>query len=573
MSDELPPGFTLDEPAAGAGDLPPGFALDPPQAPGPAPSRLGRFAMGAGDIIAGGAQFLANSLPEGVVSGVNSATQYVNELPVIGPATRALGMTPATPQRVNELAKTREDSYQAARQAGGDTGIDWMRMGGQGAMGVIAGRALPVAATLPGSIAAGAVGGAGAAALEPVAEGEYWQGKRNQLAGGAGLGAALGPVGHVIGRAIAPRINPNVRTLADAGVDNMTPGQILGGGLRRLEDASTSLPVVGDVVRNAQRGSLESFNRASANQALGPIGEAVDAATPVGREMVQETGDRISAAYQRAYAQAQPFGPDAQFATDIQQLGQRFLTPTSRNTFAAAMQNDVISRIQAAGGRIDADTFQAIKQELGNRARQYGRSQEPDNQELADAFGGVLRAMHGLMARSNPQTAPLLRQADEAFARNVRVEGAAGRVAATDGIFTAPQLAGAVRAADGSVRHNQYARGNALMQDLSDAGRAVLPSTVPDSGTPFRGLANVGTLGAAGAGAATGFIPGAALIGGAGIMAAYTNPARRAIQAALLANRSAGVTAAGDAVAGAGGVAGGIFANEWARPNRNRLAD
>jgi hypothetical protein len=60
-------------------------------------------------------------------------------------------------------------------------------------------------------------------------------------------------------------------------------------------------------------------------------------------------------------------------------------------------------------------------------------------------------------------------------------------------MFTAAQLAQAVRQMDTSTRKGAVARGNALMQDLSDAGVNVLPSKVPDSGTAAR-LAVGGSL-------------------------------------------------------------------------------
>ena len=557
--DDLPPGFTLDPPKGGD-DLPPGFTLDEPKPVG----RLQRIAQGVGDLVQGGAQLAVNALPGGVVDAVNSATQFVNDLPVIGPATKALGMVPATAEQVNQQVARRETEYQGARAAAGQTGIDGYRMVGNvlGALPLAA--ALPVGATVGGSIAAGAAGGAATSALEPVATGDFWAGKQNQLLAGTAGGAALGPVGLMAGRMIAPRIAPNVRALDEAGVQ-MTPGQIIGGTAQRLEDAAQSIPVVGDAIKGARRQGLESFNRAAANEALAPIDGAVGATTRAGRDMVGETADQISGAYQQAYALAKPFGPDAQFADDLQRMGDQFLTPASRDVFAKVLQNDVLSRIQAGGGRIDADAFQAIKQTLGNRARQFSASQEPQNRELAEAFGGVLEAMHGLMARTNPQTEPLLRQADAAFARNVRVERAAGGAGATDGIFTPAQLSGAVRAEDRSVRHSGFARGNALMQGLSDAGKSVLPSTVPDSGSGLRVAVNGLALG--GLSLIDPVSAGAAV----GLMGAYTNPALRTTQRLLLAPRSAGVTAAGEAIAGSGGILGGVTATEWGRPTRNQL--
>ena len=54
---------------------------------------------------------------------------------------------------------------------------------------------------------------------------------------------------------------------------------------------------------------------------------------------------------------------------------------------------------------------------------------------------------------------------------------------------SAPDEYGTLGAGDQSKDKGRFAEGNALMQDLSSAGKAVLPSSVPDSGTPFRAAA------------------------------------------------------------------------------------
>jgi hypothetical protein len=100
-----------------------------------------------------------------------------------------------------------------------------------------------------------------------------------------------------------------------------------------------------------------------------------------------------------------------------------------------------------------------------------------------------------------------------------------------------------VREMDPTLRKGAYARGDALMQDLADAGKSVLGNKVPDSGTTFRsfamaaptlaGLYAYNPLAAAGVAAA-----------GAGGMATYSRPGVSAL-AHLLATRSpiAGPTA------------------------------
>lgn len=523
--------------------------------PGPQaqPATVGTsLAQGFTDPIHGGAQLLANALPSGVTNAVNDATAWVNRQPVIGPVTRALGMTPATPEQINQGVTQRETDYQAQRTAAGDSGMDWGRLGGQIAAGVVGARALPVGNSLLGSAAAGAASGGAMASLDPVTDptADYWDEKKRQTEMGAVVGAAAGPAGFLLGRAIAPRIDPNVRTLRDAGVD-MTTGQILGGTVRRVEGASTSIPLVGDQIMAAQRRSLESFNRATANRVLEPLGVTVPDNIPVGRDMVGYVARQIGQTYDDAIAGARPFGPDQQFAAELQQLGQQFLTPDSQRTFINWVRNNVISRIN--NGQIDGQAFQTIKSELGRVGRLYNGSANASERELGEAFTSLQGSLYGLLGRSNPQIEPALRAADRAYAMSVRMTDAAGRVGATEGVFTPQQLSGAVRNADRSVRHGAYARGDALLQDLSDAGRAVLPSAIPDSGTTTRAMLNAGSLGAAlGIGTATGAVNPGILAGAGAAYGAYTTPMQQALAAALLARRPRAVEAMGNQIARSG---------------------
>ena len=526
-------------------------------APQAAPLRMGEsVAQGLGDPIHGGAQLLAHSLPNSVVQGVNDATAWVNRQPVVGPITRALGMVPATPQQLDQGVQQREAQYQAARRAGGETGMDWGRMAGNVATALPAAAALPAGSGLLGAAAVGGAANAGLAALEPVADpnANYWSAKKEQAEMGAAFGAAGGVAGRALGRMIAPDVAPGVRTLHEAGVE-LPPGQIIGGLARRAEDAATSIPIVGDAVRGAQRRSVESFNRATANMVLKPLGEAVDDVTPAGRELLADVGQRVSAAYDRAVATVRPFGPDQQFAQEVAQIGNRFLTPGSAQTFAKALQEHVVSRLQA--GPIDGATYQTVKSELGRLAAEYRGSSTAAERELGTAFGKVQDAMRGLLTRANPDASEALGKADRAYSMLLRMENAGGRVGATEGVFTPAQLSGAVRQGDRSLNHRAYARGDALMQEFSDAGRAVMPSTVPDSGTPLRAMIGLG------AGGAAGLLEPTTAAGAAGLLGLYAAPVSRAFQQAALLPRPMPLRVVGNTIASAplaGAFTGGLLA-------------
>lgn len=162
-------------------------------------SVLGNYVRGVGrglmDNIEGAAQTVAHSLPSGIVNGVNNATNYVNNLPLIGPATKALGMVPATPDQLDKMVTANEADYQAKTPGsisaglGRGTGnlIPWLLSGGASAASK--------AASLPSAIGAGAKAGALTSVLQPVTDlsnpSDFWKQKAIQTGTGAVLGGAV----------------------------------------------------------------------------------------------------------------------------------------------------------------------------------------------------------------------------------------------------------------------------------------------------------------------------------------------------------------------------------------------
>jgi hypothetical protein len=164
-----------------------------PAAPsGPAPSGI---LKGLNDVAAGGGQLLAHMLPDSVVSVVNKATKFVNEFPVIGPVTQAIGMVPATPEELDQQIADTGKRYTDARKASGATGIDWGRGAGQAIGTAPLAAFLPAAGpTLAGRAVAGASAGAAGGALQPVEDqGGYAGDKAAQIGLGAATGAVLAP--------------------------------------------------------------------------------------------------------------------------------------------------------------------------------------------------------------------------------------------------------------------------------------------------------------------------------------------------------------------------------------------
>jgi hypothetical protein len=166
---------------------------------------------------------------------------------------------------------------------------------------------------------------------------------------------------------------------------------------------------------------------------------------------------------------------------------------------------------------------------------------------VGDAVLELQRNLRDLVGRSNPDAAAGLKATNTAFANLARVQRAGGAQGADGGVFTPKQLSAAVRQGDQSARKNAYGMGDALMQDLSDAGRSVL-STGPDSGTASRLMPWIGGAGMGGLAMTDPMT--AALVGTGGALAAapYTQLGGRLTAALLAGQRPAGVQVIGNSL-------------------------
>ncbi len=484
------------------------------------------FVRGIRDPIDAGAQLLTRGLEAAVPAGSSFENFMKGER-----------------ERVEGINKTGEEEYQKGRTV--PTAPDVSRV-----VGNIVGSA-PVAAAIPGAAAesllartgAGLVGGAATGALEPVndtSNGDFWKQKALQT----GIGAAGGVVAPAVVGGAARTLSPNAslptsqaRQLIDAGI-TPTPGQILGGGANRIEEAAQSVPLVGDAIKGARGRAVQDFNRATINQALAPIGERLHPDTPLGREAISEMHDKIGDAYNTLLPQLK-VQADPQFVGNMRNLwqGAQGLTPDMAKKFDSTLEHTVLRKFSPGGG-MTGESFKEVEGDLGKLASDYSTSALASERELGGALKQTQVELRELLTRSNPQHADELNRINQAFASSLRVEGAAGRIGSDQGVFTPAQMLSSVRQMDPSMRKGAFARGEAPMQDLAETGKAVLGNKVPDSGTPFRSLAMAGPA----LGAMYLANPAAAIgtgLAGAGAVGAYSRPGT-SLLASLLASRPAG---------------------------------
>lgn len=427
---------------------------------------IGPVVKGIRDVTKGGAQLLAH--------GIHAVAPSI--------------LSEEDLKSVDNDVRVGEQNYQAARKANGSSGIDLGRIAG----GVLAtGPMVPAkAVSVPGAIGKATLTGGMLGALNPVTtDGSFAADKVKQVGIGAITGGAASGAVAGLSRIVRPNTAPEVQRLIDEGV-TPTPGQILGGGLGRFEEKLMSVPYLGDAIRSAQTRSLEQFNKAAYNRALAPIGKK--AGDDVGRDGVAAVKSALGDAYDNLLPKLQ-FKADQTFASDLNNLmGMASNMPGPQaKQFEKIVRDKVVSRL-GPQGNMDGIALKGVESELSRIAKGYKGDVSFDNRQLGDAVGELLVSLRQTLQRSNPQHADQLAKINQGFANYARIRDAASRVGAEDGVFTAAQLQSAVRSADKSVGKGQFATGNALMQDLSDAGKKVLGGKVPNSGTADRAMAGPG---------------------------------------------------------------------------------
>jgi hypothetical protein len=463
-------------------------------------SGAARFARGVTDIPQATGQMVLHALPEAVVRGLKEAAPLAAGIPVVGPALQAARLLPnKTAAEYDQQLSGEEAAYQASRQAAGQEGVDWARLGGNIVGTAPAALAMPVSGggLLAKTGMAAAQGGA-MGLSQPTYDAENFALEKAKQAGvGATVGAVFTPVVAGLARMVNPKVTPDIKTLMNEGI-TPTPGQIMGGNWRAAEEKLTSVPLLGDAIKSGQRRAINQFNQAAYRRALDPIGKG----TPeIGRGGITAVKKALGDAYDELLPKIS-FKADQQFVGDVarlQAMAKNLPAPQAAQ-FDKILENKLVARMTSQGG-MTGETMKGVESELTRIAKGYKGDASFDNRELGDAIGEVLASLRRTTIRSNPQHAKELQAINLGYANYARLRQAASSLGAEGGVFTPAQLQNAVKSGDKSVGKGSFAAGSALMQDLSEAGKNTLSSKYPDSGTAGRLMMDAGAAAAVGTGA------------------------------------------------------------------------
>jgi hypothetical protein len=369
---------------------------------------------------------------------------------------------------INNRLSDEETLYQQSRQAMGQDGIDWARLGGS-ITSTLPAAAVGRGATLLSAMGKGTLSGAALGLTNPVTDpnADFFQTKAEQAGFGAVAGGAVPAVMGAVSRIINPRSGPDVQKLLSEGI-SLTPGQVLGGTAKGLEDKLTSVPLLGDMINNARRRGIDDLNRVVLNRAVSPIGKTVNA---VGNEGVDSVKDALSQAYDDVLPKLN-LSITPELATDIGTI-RNGIRKSIRPTFDEIFKKSVLSRLN--GG---------AESELSKQAKTFSRSGNATEREIGEYIGKALGTLRTSLETQNHTFAPILQKINAGYGAYKTAANASAKDI-SGGVFTPAQLQRAVRQTSGS---DKFAAGRAIMQDISQPAQNVMGGIYPDSGTAGRGM-------------------------------------------------------------------------------------
>lgn len=355
---------------------------------------------------------------------------------------------------------------------------------------------------------------------------------RGTAAAQGALGAGIGMgINRAVGGFIKPAVTAEAQALAKRGVQP-TIGQSVGGFANTMEQKLTSVPIVGDIIRNARQRSLNEFNEQGIRIAS-PSSQGVgDEALTAAREQIGSMYDSALANMPKITVGQNPIIQSTIAAADDPRLA---LSDAAKKRVYDYVEANLLNR----SSNIDAEVAKRIESDLGAAARNLKSSSTAEDRAIGDALSQVhqqwRQSLTATVNAIDPNAGKTLREADAAWRAFLPLDRAGASAGSqrgdVPGRFTPRALRRAIEAQDTSQFNNATRAQRAgtapfdVLNQFARQGEQVLGDTVPDSGTAGRTLA---ALGAGGVGHLAGVLPQLAA-GAATAGAAYSRTGTRAL--------------------------------------------
>lgn len=352
----------------------------------------------------------------------------------------------------------------------------------------------------------GAVYGSG------VAEGDASD-RAQGAVGGAMIGAPVGAVGNKVINALSPSSFGNItQTISDLGLlkgkgMDLTLGQLTGKAGTFFENAFESIPVLGSLPRGARSRQFEQFNRIAFNDALAPIGQKLDDATQMGGDALRDVLNKISKQYDDVLEGVTLDANSTQMLTNnIDEILLNSIGAKIDDPLFDKAENEINKFLLKYNetGQLTGQNLKKAYSDLGSRIIAYNKSTNPNDKLIANTLRKVQEEIKNVIRQVDPEVGAKLTATDQSYSMYKILEKTVKSQNQNE-FFTPNQLVSAVQSSDLSKGKKLSSMGEMPFSNIAGAGKRVLGSKVPNSGTAER-LLTAGLL-TGGTGLGTGSLP------------------------------------------------------------------
>ena len=166
---------------------------------------------------------------------------------------------------------------------------------------------------------------------------------------------------------------------------------------------------------------------------------------------------------------------------------QHLLPQTQQDQLRRIIVARLGGRVRAAGGKLDGEAVKGVNTETTASPRAIVPTPPLTIVIVATPWRTFTKPSRSTLS-SKPASRPGdgRRRCRIGDSPALRASGNSTAGQGPEGIFTRSRLQIAVKSGDQTVGKRAMSEGDALYQDLAQAGKTVLPNKVPDSGTPER---------------------------------------------------------------------------------------
>ena len=281
----------------------------------------------------------------------------------------------------------------------------------------------------------------------------------------------------------------------------VTPGQIVGGEFKSIEDVAEKLPLVGTGIKSAKENVLKNFNQLTFNEFISDLNNALkrqvstegkkigidfkkipETKNKLGNEMFSETNRYVNKAYDRILEKlvikdkkTLQNQVDSILNNYEGQLPIGIRKQLNRLIFNRFNNND----------ELIGESLKRAHSQIRTRHRKSGNSTASDAEDIHDMYGDILDLLSDNIAKYNPTTYFQYSALDKIYPKFLSLEKAVISAKNVNYYFSPQQLINSGISSAKAKSAREIAKGNAPFSALGREAEEVITSSGPKDVIPY----------------------------------------------------------------------------------------